>query len=136
MDKIIKIRIFKAEINDNGYQKIDGKQEVEVNHEGKKSREFWEDMGIAPTPENCYDFHETNNDGSIELNIKDDFSYWEADFYFRLSDFKYLEVDLDSEGEQIIILTLQDGTEIAVSPESLENLEKSLNIGEAENLTE
>lgn len=46
------------------------------------------------------------------------------------------KVDLDSEGEQIIILTLKDGTEIAVSPESLEHLEKSLNIGEAENLTE
>lgn len=125
MDKIIKIRIFKAEINDNGYQKIDGKQEVEVNHEGKKSREFWEDMGIAPTPENCYDFHETENDGAVELNIKDDFSYWEADFYFRLSDFKYLEVDVREE-ETIAILTLQDGTEYAIVEDHIEQLKSEL----------
>lgn len=122
--RIIKTVINKADINDKGYEKINSpKQPKEIDREGKQSREFWEDMQIIPTPENCYDLEE--DEEGVELDFKEHFDYYQTTFYFRLDEFKYFDIDVRDE-ETIAILTLQDGTECAIHEEHIEQLEQDL----------
>lgn len=124
--RIIKTVINKADINDKGYEKINSpKQPKEIDREGKQSREFWEDMKITPTPENCYDYYDNVEDDGIELDFKEHFDYYQTTFYFRLDEFKYLDIDIREE-ETIAILTLQDGTEYAIDEDHIEELKAEL----------
>lgn len=124
--KIIKTVINKADINVKGYEKINSpKQPKEIDREGKQSREFWEDLKVAPTPENCYDYYDNVEDDGIELDFKEHFDYYQTTFYFRLDDFKYLDIDVREE-ETIAILTLQDGTEYAIDEDHIEEIKAEL----------
>lgn len=124
--KIIKTVVNKADINDKGYEKINSpKQPKEIDREGKQSREFWEDLKVEPTPENCYDYYDNVEDDGIELDFKEHFDYYQTTFYFRLDEFKYLDIDIREE-EIIAILTLQDGTEYAIDEDHIEELKAEL----------
>lgn len=124
--KVIKTVVNKADINDKGYEKINSPKEAkEVDREGKQSREFWEDLKVEPTPENCYDYYDNVEDDGIELDFKEHFDYYQTTFYFRLDDFKYLDIDVREE-ETIAILTLQDGTEYAIDEYHIEELKAEL----------
>ena len=124
--RIIKTVVNKADINDKGYEKINSpKQPKEIDREGKQSREFWEDLKVEPTPENCYDYYDNVEDDGIELDFKEHFDYYQTTFYFRLDEFKYLDIEL-TEKETIAILTLQDGTEYSIDEDHIEQLEQDL----------
>ena len=121
--KIVKTVINKADINDKGYEKINSPKEID--REGKQSREFWEDLKVEPTPENCYDYYDNVEDDGIELDLKEHFDYYQTTFYFRLDEFKYLDIEL-TEKETIAILTLQDGSEYAIDEDHIEQLKAEL----------
>lgn len=124
--RIIKTVINKADINDKGYEKINSpKQPKEIDKEGKQSREFWEDLKVEPTPENCYDYYDNVEDDGIELDFKEHFDYYQTTFYFRLDEFKYLDIDVREE-ETVAILTLQDGSEYAIDEDHIEQLKAEL----------
>ena len=124
--KVIKTVVNKADINDKGYEKINSpKQPKEIDREGKQSREFWEDLKVEPTPENCYDYYDNVEDDGIELDFKEHFDYYQTTFYFRLDEFKYLDIEL-TEKETIAILTLQDGTEYSIDEDHIEQLQAEL----------
>mgnify|MGYP003503528595 FL=1 len=124
--KVIKTVVNKADINDKGYEKINSpKQPKEIDREGKQSREFWEDLKVEPTPENCYDYYDNVEDDGIELDFKEHFDYYQTTFYFRLDEFKYLDIEL-TEKETIAILALQDGSEYAIDEDHIEQLEQDL----------
>lgn len=112
--KIIKVQITKAEVNEAGYEKINKKSPEE--REGMFSREYWENMNIEPTPDNCYDYYDKENK-TVDLNTEQHFNFWTSDFYFKLSDFKYLELDQQETG-LVAILTLNDNTEYALTEAS------------------
>ena len=124
--KIIKTVINKADINDKGYEKINSpKQPKTVDREGKYSREFLEEIKAEITEDNCYDFYDNQEEDGIELDFKEHFDYFQTTFYFRLDEFKYLDIDVREE-DIIAILTLQDGTEYAIDEDQIEQLEAEL----------
>ena len=124
--RIIKTVINKADINVKGYEKINSpKQPKEINKEGRYSREFLEEIKAEITEDNCYDYYDNVEDDGIELDFKEHFDYYQATFYFRLDEFKYLDIDVREE-ETIAILTLQDGTEYAIDEDHIEELEQDL----------
>ena len=119
------MKVIKTVVN-KGYEKINSpKQPKEIDREGKQSREFWEDLKVEPTPENCYDYYDNVEDDGIELDFKEHFDYYQTTFYFRLDEFKYLDIEL-TEKETIAILTLQDGTEYSIDEDHIEQLEQDL----------
>lgn len=124
--KIIKVKLNKAEVNDKGFEEIRRPAKDTADSKGKRSREFWEDMGIEPTPENCYDYDgDKNIEIAVELDFKEHFDYYTVDFYFRADEFKFLEID-EQEDETVALLTLQDGTEYSVHEDSIEQLKAEL----------
>lgn len=119
--KIVKTVVNKADINDKGFEKINSPKEID--REGKQSREFWEDLKITPTPENCYDLED--DDEGVELDFKEHFDYYKTVFYFKLDEFKYFDIDVRDD-ETIAILTLQDGTEYVIHEDHIKELEQDL----------
>lgn len=111
--KILKIQITKAEVNGAGYEKINKTQQTDT--EGMMSREYWENLNIQPTKDNCYDFEDSEE--NILLDSETHFNFWISDFYFKLEDFKYLELDQQETG-LVAILTLKDDTEYALTEAS------------------
>lgn len=109
--KIIKVQITKAEVNEEGQREMSKNSHEEWG--GMLSREYLERMNIEPTRDNCYDFDES----AVELDAEQHFNFWTSYFYFKLKDFKYLELDQQETG-LVAILTLKDNTEYALTEAS------------------
>lgn len=119
---IIKTVVDRLEVNDKGYEQINKPKSNDVDREGKQSREYWDNMGITPTPNNCYDYYEEDDNYVIDLDFNTHFTSYTSEFYFRLEDFKTLEVD----GEESAILTLTDGSEHLINKDYIEQLKAEL----------
>lgn len=120
--RIIKTKIVRLEVNDKGFEEINKPKSNNVDREGKQSREYWENMGITPTPNNCYDYYDEEEDYVVDLDFNEHFTSYSVDFYFRAEDFKTLEVD----GEESAILTLTDGSEHSIHKDNIEQLKAEL----------
>lgn len=125
MKKLIKTVILKAEVNDNGYAKINTPSEVESSW--GQTRESLERMGIEPNPHNCSDF---DMQDEIELDPVEDFNYWATTFYFNRKDFKTLDLDFNQNlNQETALLTLRCGAEYIIQEKAIKKLLKKLNKG-------